>query len=123
MTGASSKCSYGSLNPASNTFKPWFNSFAGVSTFSLSALSLVDHISDMQACAIMGVYGPRTVFVVAFKDIPGTHEFLLQVRSNGASRGPRRLLPATLAENLTCGTSPPTSLPLLPANPACMHAG
>jgi len=31
-----------------------------------------------QAAAIMGVYGPRTVFVVAFKEIPGCHEFLLQ---------------------------------------------
>ncbi len=26
----------------------------------------------------MGVYGPRTVFVLALKDYPGTHEFLLQ---------------------------------------------
>lgn len=26
----------------------------------------------------MGVYGPRTVFVVAVKGYPGTHEFLLQ---------------------------------------------
>jgi hypothetical protein len=26
----------------------------------------------------MGVYGPRTVFVLALKDAPGCHEFLLQ---------------------------------------------
>ena len=31
-----------------------------------------------QAAAGMGVYGPRTVFVVAIKGYPGTHEFLLQ---------------------------------------------
>jgi sedoheptulose-bisphosphatase len=32
----------------------------------------------MQAAACMGVLGPRTVFVVAIKGYPGTHEFLLQ---------------------------------------------
>lgn len=26
----------------------------------------------------MGVYGPRTVYVIALKDAPGCHEFLLQ---------------------------------------------
>ncbi|KAL6765940.1 sedoheptulose-1,7-biphosphatase [Haematococcus lacustris] len=31
-----------------------------------------------QAAAVMGVFGPRTVLVVAFKDYPGCHEFLLQ---------------------------------------------
>jgi sedoheptulose-bisphosphatase len=31
-----------------------------------------------QAAAGMGIYGPRTVFVVAMKGFPGTHEFLLQ---------------------------------------------
>jgi Fructose-1-6-bisphosphatase, C-terminal domain len=31
-----------------------------------------------QAAAGMGVYGPRTVYVIALKDYPGTHEFLLQ---------------------------------------------
>eukprot|EP00798_Chlamydomonas_sp_ICE-L_P007980 gene7980-1197_t len=30
-----------------------------------------------QAAAGMGVYGPRTVYVVAVKGFPGTHEFLL----------------------------------------------
>eukprot|EP00245_Coleochaete_scutata_P006553 TRINITY_DN21031_c0_g1_i1.p1 TRINITY_DN21031_c0_g1~~TRINITY_DN21031_c0_g1_i1.p1 ORF type:complete len:398 (+),score=108.52 TRINITY_DN21031_c0_g1_i1:210-1403(+) len=30
-----------------------------------------------QAAAAMGVYGPRTTYVVALKDAPGTHEFLL----------------------------------------------
>jgi hypothetical protein len=54
---------------------------------SIAPLNLV-----VQACAIMGVYGPRTVFVVAFKDIPGTHEFLLQVCRTTTSRcsGDRR---------------------------------
>ena len=28
----------------------------------------------------MGIYGPRTVFCIALKDAPGTHEFLLQAR-------------------------------------------
>lgn len=31
-----------------------------------------------QAAAGMGVYGPRSVFVIAMKDVPGTFEFLLQ---------------------------------------------
>ena len=31
-----------------------------------------------QAAAGMGVFGPRTVFVIALKDAPGCHEFLLQ---------------------------------------------
>jgi len=31
-----------------------------------------------QAAAGMGVFGPRTCFVIALKDAPGTHEFLLQ---------------------------------------------
>uniref|UniRef100_A0A7S3VUA4 Sedoheptulose-1,7-bisphosphatase, chloroplastic n=1 Tax=Dunaliella tertiolecta TaxID=3047 RepID=A0A7S3VUA4_DUNTE len=31
-----------------------------------------------QAAACMGVLGPRTVFVLAIKGYPGTHEFLLQ---------------------------------------------
>ena len=26
----------------------------------------------------MGVYGPRTIYCIALKDAPGTHEFLLQ---------------------------------------------
>ncbi|CAN6441044.1 unnamed protein product [Victoria cruziana] len=30
-----------------------------------------------QVAAAMGIYGPRTTYVVAIKDIPGTHEFLL----------------------------------------------
>jgi fructose-1,6-bisphosphatase len=30
-----------------------------------------------QVAAAMGIYGPRTTFVVALKDSPGTHEFLL----------------------------------------------
>ncbi|EMS67709.1 Sedoheptulose-1,7-bisphosphatase, chloroplastic [Triticum urartu] len=30
-----------------------------------------------QVAAAMGIYGPRTTFVVALKDCPGTHEFLL----------------------------------------------
>ncbi|KAF3775977.1 Sedoheptulose-1-7-bisphosphatase [Nymphaea thermarum] len=30
-----------------------------------------------QAAAAMGIYGPRTTYVLALKDIPGTHEFLL----------------------------------------------
>jgi len=25
----------------------------------------------------MGIYGPRTTYIVALKDCPGTHEFLL----------------------------------------------
>lgn len=32
-----------------------------------------------QAAAGMGVFGPRTCFVIALKDAPGCHEFLLQV--------------------------------------------
>ena len=32
----------------------------------------------MQASAGMGIYGPRTVYVIALKDAPGCHEFLLQ---------------------------------------------
>jgi len=34
-----------------------------------------------QAAAGMGVFGPRTCFVIALKDAPGCHEFLLQVRT------------------------------------------
>ncbi|XP_020694759.1 sedoheptulose-1,7-bisphosphatase, chloroplastic [Dendrobium catenatum] len=30
-----------------------------------------------QVAAAMGIYGPRTTYVIAVKDIPGTHEFLL----------------------------------------------
>ncbi|KAK8515056.1 hypothetical protein V6N13_122004 [Hibiscus sabdariffa] len=30
-----------------------------------------------QAAAAMGIFGPRTTYVLALKDIPGTHEFLL----------------------------------------------
>ena len=32
----------------------------------------------MQAAAGMGIFGPRTVYCIALKDAPGTHEFLLQ---------------------------------------------
>lgn len=32
----------------------------------------------VQAAAGMGIYGPRTVYVIALKDAPGCHEFLLQ---------------------------------------------
>lgn len=32
-----------------------------------------------QAAAGMGVFGPRTCYVIALKDAPGCHEFLLQV--------------------------------------------
>ena len=30
-----------------------------------------------QVAAAMGIYGPRTTYVLALKHIPGTHEFLL----------------------------------------------
>jgi fructose-1,6-bisphosphatase len=30
-----------------------------------------------QVAAAMGIYGPRTTYVLALKDVPGTHEFLL----------------------------------------------
>ncbi|KAG0473443.1 hypothetical protein HPP92_014818 [Vanilla planifolia] len=30
-----------------------------------------------QVAAAMGIYGPRTTYIIAIKDIPGTHEFLL----------------------------------------------
>ena len=30
-----------------------------------------------QVAAAMGIYGPRTTYVLALKDYPGTHEFLL----------------------------------------------
>ncbi|KAF6160133.1 hypothetical protein GIB67_016569, partial [Kingdonia uniflora] len=30
-----------------------------------------------QVAAAMGIYGPRTTYVIALKDMPGTHEFLL----------------------------------------------
>ena len=30
-----------------------------------------------QVAAAMGIYGPRTTYVFALKDYPGTHEFLL----------------------------------------------
>lgn len=30
-----------------------------------------------QVAAAMGIYGPRTTYVIAIKDFPGTHEFLL----------------------------------------------
>jgi sedoheptulose-bisphosphatase len=30
-----------------------------------------------QVAAAMGIYGPRTTYVLALKDCPGTHEFLL----------------------------------------------
>lgn len=36
------------------------------------------YASYVQAAACMGVLGPRTVFVLAIKGFPGTHEFLLQ---------------------------------------------
>lgn len=39
---------------------------------------LKDIKGSEQAAAGMGVYGPRTVFVIALKDAPGCHEFLLQ---------------------------------------------
>ena len=32
----------------------------------------------LQAAAGMGVFGPRTTYVIALKDAPGCHEFLLQ---------------------------------------------
>ena len=38
-----------------------------------------------QAAAGMGVFGPRTCFVIALKDAPGCHEFLLQVRPLSAT--------------------------------------
>ena len=31
-----------------------------------------------QAASGMGIYGPRTIFLVAVKGYPGTHEFVLQ---------------------------------------------
>ena len=37
-----------------------------------------------QVAAAMGVYGPRTTYVLALKDYPGTHEFLL-LDEGGAS--------------------------------------
>lgn len=30
-----------------------------------------------QVAAAMGIYGPRTTYILALKDLPGTHEFLL----------------------------------------------
>lgn len=30
-----------------------------------------------QVAAAMGIYGPRTTYIIALKDCPGTHEFLL----------------------------------------------
>lgn len=30
-----------------------------------------------QVAAAMGIYGPRTTYVLALKDVPGCHEFLL----------------------------------------------
>lgn len=30
-----------------------------------------------QVAAAMGIFGPRTTYVLALKDVPGTHEFLL----------------------------------------------
>jgi sedoheptulose-bisphosphatase len=30
-----------------------------------------------QVAAAMGIYGPRTTYVLAIKGFPGTHEFLL----------------------------------------------
>lgn len=30
-----------------------------------------------QVAAAMGIYGPRTTYVIAIKGFPGTHEFLL----------------------------------------------
>ncbi|KAJ7964035.1 Sedoheptulose-1,7-bisphosphatase [Quillaja saponaria] len=30
-----------------------------------------------QVAAAMGIYGPRTTYVLALKDVPGTHEFIL----------------------------------------------
>jgi hypothetical protein len=30
-----------------------------------------------QVASAMGIYGPRTTYVLALKDVPGTHEFLL----------------------------------------------
>lgn len=30
-----------------------------------------------QVAAAMGIYGPRTTYVIALKGFPGTHEFLL----------------------------------------------
>ena len=42
----------------------------------LSLLTLYSKL--VQAAAGMGIYGPRTVYVIALKDAPGCHEFLLQ---------------------------------------------
>ena len=45
----------------------------------MCALSfLVSGSGVVQAAAGMGIYGPRTVYVIALKDAPGCHEFLLQ---------------------------------------------
>lgn len=35
-----------------------------------------------QVAAAMGIYGPRTTYIIALKDAPGTHEFLLLDEGN-----------------------------------------
>lgn len=56
-----------------------------------------------QAAAGMGVFGPRTCFVIALKDAPGCHEFLLQ--DDGA-----RAQDTSPAEQSTPGATCPQTL-------------
>jgi Fructose-1-6-bisphosphatase, N-terminal domain len=74
-----------------------------------------------QAAAGMGVFGPRTCFVIALKDAPGCHEFLLQDDGARAQRtslydglltGPRRM-PRHYAPP-PAGAMPPAAARCLP---------
>ena len=49
---------------------------------------LKDITGRQQAAAGMGIYGPRTVYLIAITGYPGTHEFLL-MDDGGWARGPR----------------------------------
>lgn len=39
-----------------------------------------------QVAAAMGIYGPRTTYIIALKDAPGTHEFLLLDEGNACDK-------------------------------------
>ena len=43
-----------------------------------SSCMFENNVFWLQAAAGMGIFGPRTVYCIALKDAPGTHEFLLQ---------------------------------------------
>lgn len=49
-----------------------------------------------QVAAAMGIYGPRTTYVLAIKGFPGTHEFLLLDEGENIVTIPINFLYATI---------------------------